>query len=326
MKESGSALTVRDLSIRFRDERRPAPVINGLTLDLPAGEITGLAGESGSGKTLSALALLGLADKRVFRTTLGHCTLAGKKVAASGLAKQRGSGIAMVFQDPATALDPVFSMGSQLTRCLRRQGGISRSEARCRALEALASVGFDAPAELMRRYPHQLSGGMRQLCVIAMAQALRPRVLLADEPTTALDAVSQYHVLERLRSLADTQGTAILLITHDLRLLTRYARRVYVMYHGHVVERTTGDRLFGNSRHPYTRGLVRALPRLTPSADGPARGIPGDPPLVGETQTGCVFAARCAGASDRCRTDAPELAALADGEVACHHPLETPLE
>ncbi len=321
MNGRGSALTVRDLSIRFRDTRRPAPVVQDLALDLPAGEITGLAGESGSGKTLSALALLGLTDPHVFETTMGDCTFTGRSLSPRELVRQRGSGIAMVFQDPATALDPVFSIGSQLMRTLRRQEGIDRAEARRQTLAALEAVGFDAPAELMERYPHELSGGMRQLCVIAMAQALRPRVLLADEPTTALDAVSQFHVLEQLRSLAADHGTAVLLITHDLRLLTRYAQRVYVMYHGRIVERTTGNRLVAENRHPYTRGLVDALPRLTPTAQGPARGIAGDPPAVGQAVRGCVFAPRCANVTERCHAEAPTLAPSSPGEVACHHPL-----
>jgi oligopeptide/dipeptide ABC transporter ATP-binding protein len=319
MSDGRIALSVRGLSIHFRDTRRPSPVVDKLALDLPAGEITGLAGESGSGKTLSALALLGLNDPRVFRTTLGRCLLDGEPVSPSGLVRQRGRGIAMVFQDPATALDPVFSIGSQLTRSLRRSVDLSRTEARQRTLEALAAMGFDSPAELMRRYPHELSGGMRQLCVLAMAQALRPSVLLADEPTTALDAVSQFHVLERLQSLASERGTAVLLISHDLRLLAHYARRVYVMYRGQLVERTTGDRLIGDHRHPYTRGLVDALPRLATNA--PAQGIPGDAPTVGEPLAGCVFAARCAWATGQCETTAPEPRSTSCGEVACHHPL-----
>lgn len=321
MKQAGAALTVRGLTVRFRDSRRPSPVVHDLALDLPAGEITGLAGESGSGKTLSALALLGLNDPRVFETTLEECVLADVPLSAAGLRAQRGRGIAMVFQDPATALDPVFTIGSQLARTLRRSGEIGRAEARRRTRDALAAVGFDAPADLMRRYPHELSGGMRQLCVLAMAQAIRPRVLLADEPTTALDAVSQYHVLERLQALASDHGTAVLLISHDLRLLAHYARRVYVMYRGQVVERTLGERLIGDNRHPYTRGLVDALPRLAVSAKAPARGIPGDPPPAGESLSGCVFTARCAWATDRCEAEAPEPRSTPHGEVACHHPL-----
>jgi oligopeptide/dipeptide ABC transporter ATP-binding protein len=319
MSKDRIALAVRGLSIHFRNPRLPSPVVDQLALDLPAGEITGLAGESGSGKTLSALALLGLNDQRVFRTTLGSCVLDGAPLSASELVAQRGRGIAMVFQDPATALDPVFSIGSQLTRSLRRGGDMSRSEARQRTLEALAAVGFDSPAELMRRYPHELSGGMRQLCVLAMAQALRPSVLLADEPTTALDAVSQLHVLEGLRSLASERGTAVLLISHDLRLLAHYARRVYVLYRGQLVERTTGARLVADHRHPYTRGLVEALPRL--ATKGPAQGIPGDPPAAGEPLSGCVFAPRCAWATDHCERTAPAPRSTSSGEVACHHPL-----
>ncbi len=321
MTSENMALTVRGLTIHFQDERRPTPVVDQLAMDLPAGEVTGLAGESGSGKTLTALALLGLTDPRVFRSDLGQLELDGKPVSVAAQVRHRGRGIAMVFLDPATALDPVFSIGSQLARTIRRNGQASRAEARDRALEALAAVGFDAPADLMRRYPHELSGGMRQLCVLAMAQALRPTVLLADEPTTALDAVSQYHVLEQLQALASDHGTAVLLISHDLRLLAHYAKRVYVMYHGHMFEKTTGKRLVANPCHPYTRGLVEALPRLSPSAKGPAQGIPGDPPTVGQPVSGCVFAARCSWATARCQSEAPESHTTDHGAVACHHPL-----
>jgi oligopeptide/dipeptide ABC transporter ATP-binding protein len=317
------ALSVRGLNVALRRAR--GRVVEDLDLDLAPGTITGLAGESGSGKTVTALALLGLADAGAFDVTVDRFTLGGDTLDTAdrqAFRQIRGRRIAMVFQDPATALDPVFTIGSQLTRALRRLPGIDRDAARDRTERALAAVGFPDPAGIMRRHPHELSGGMRQLCVIAMAQALRPAVLLADEPTTALDAVTQSIVMQQLQQLAETGGTAVLLISHDLRLMVQFAGPVNVMYAGRIVERTTGAGLATAPAHPYSAGLMQAVPRLREPVGGAAEGIPGDAPPPGERHGGCAFAPRCSRADQECHSAVPALRPAGDGRaVACLHPL-----
>lgn len=319
---TAGALSVRGLRVAFR--HRAGQVVDDLDLDLATGTITGLAGESGSGKTLTALALLGLADPGTFQVSMNRLTVGGQTLDPNHpgtFQALRGERVAMVFQDPATALDPVFTIGSQLTRALRRLPDVSRRGARARAAEALRAVGFPDPAAVMQRYPHELSGGMRQLSVIAMAQAVRPAVLLADEPTTALDAITQSIVMRELQNLVRTAGTAVLLISHDLRLMVQFAGPVNVMYAGRIVERTHGDQLASAPAHPYSAGLVRALPRLRRAGDPPAKGIPGDPPAPGTAAAGCPFAPRCRRADQRCRDAVPPLRIMpTGGAVACFHP------
>ncbi len=268
------ALDARDLRVDLRTPAGFQPLVQGVDLALAAGEITGLAGASGSGKSLTALALMGLTAPHTFRIHCASLQLDGKALDPSlqrAMRAVRGPGIAMVFQDPATALDPVFTVGSQLRRVIRRLPGMSRRQAAVRALDALRAVGFKDPALIARRYPHELSGGMRQLCVIAMAHAVRPSVLLADEPTTALDACTQAQVLDQLQRLTEACGTAVLLITHDLRLLARYARQVSVMFRGRIVEQLESSHLHEPGRHPYTASLIEALPRLHGRRHEPGR-------------------------------------------------------
>jgi len=327
---SDARLTIRGLRVSLRgtgraqDERSDRPILRGIDLDIAAGTITGLAGESGCGKSLTALALLGLNDPRIFRTQCELATLDGQVlplVDPGAMRPFRGRDLAMVFQDPAAALDPVFTVGSQLRRALIRQTGASKAAAQQRSLQALADVGFPRPELIAARNAHELSGGMRQLCLIAMAQALKPKVLVADEPTTALDAATQSVVLHQLGRLAETSNTAVLLITHDLRLLTRHARKVMVMYHGRVVERTTGHDLYRQPAHPYTAGLLAALPRLQNTGKGPAKAIPENALSALETRPGCAFADRCERADQHCRDTLPLLNAPPGHGVACHHPL-----
>jgi oligopeptide/dipeptide ABC transporter ATP-binding protein len=317
-----SALSVRDLHIALNTAAGSQPVVRGISFDLEPGELTGLAGESGCGKSLTALALMGLlppglATVRAQRAQLGKLQLFGQS--ASQWRGLRGRAVAMVFQDPATALDPVFTIGQQLSTVLRRRGG-GRQAVRASALQALHDSGFAEPEDIFAAYPHQLSGGMRQLAMIAMAGAARPSVLLADEPTTALDVTTQALVLRQLHALAERHGTAVLLISHDLRVLAAHARRLLVMYCGRLVETANAGSFFEQAHHPYSAGLLAAMPGLGASPQR-AKCIPGQVPAPGELLEACAFAPRCQRASALCRDSTPQLAPLGSGRVACHHPL-----
>jgi len=321
------ALSLRGLTISLRQNNHLRPLVQDVNLELAAGTITGLAGESGCGKSLTALALLGLHSPRQLQVSYESARLGARDLPLdrpAAMRPHRGRDLAMVFQDPAAALDPVFTVGAQLGRALQRAAGTNRREARLQTLDALAAVGFPEPAEVAGRYPFELSGGMRQLCLIAMARALEPRVLIADEPTTALDASTQALILEQLLKLGSDRGTAILLITHDLRLLTRHANAVSIMYHGRIIEETTGPDLFRQPAHPYTRGLLDALP--DPHRKHAGKAIPGQVPAALTVLPGCAFSPRCNHATARCRDERPTLqrqpAAGALLRVACHHPLE----
>lgn len=318
-------LSVRGLRV---DLRRPGgraaiPLVRGVDLDLLPGRITGLAGESGCGKSLTLLALLGLLDGPALTMRADRLDLEGKDLLAldeAGWRVQRGRRLAMVFQDPGTALDPVFTVGRQLESALRRTGVDARKAAeRCR--RALTAVGFADPDDIRRAYPHQLSGGMRQLVMIAMARAVRPRVLLADEPTTALDVTTQARVINALRDTAERDGAAVLLVSHDLRVLAQCAAETRIMYAGRIVEHAPGRTLFEAPSHPYSAGLLAALPGI-----GNRRAVPigGQVPAPERLPSGCAYRSRCARATGTCRDRQPELRESMRGTrsyVACHHPI-----
>lgn len=254
-------LSVRDLVVTLLGGPHPATVVDGIGFDLQAGEVLGLVGESGCGKTKTAEALMGLlppelAETRAARMLLGEMDLA--TLPERALRRIRGRDISMVFQEPLTALDPVFQAGDPLTHVFRRHRGMNRHQARQAALEMLARVGFADPHGVLRSYPHELSGGMRQRVLVAMAMACHPRVLIADEPTTALDVTTQAQVLTQLTALAAAAGTAILLITHDLGIVAQYCDRALVMRRGRIVEDAPVERLFTQPSHPYTVELLAA--------------------------------------------------------------------
>jgi len=258
---SAPVLSVRELVVTLRGGTQPARIVDGIGFDLEAGEVLGLVGESGCGKTKTAEALMGLlpaglATASARRIQLGETDLAALPERA--LRRVRGRDMSMVFQEPLTALDPVFQAGEQLTTVLRRHRGMSRRQARQAALEMLARVGFADAESVLRSYPHELSGGMRQRVLIAMAMACRPRVLIADEPTTALDVTTQAQVLAQLTALAAASATAILLITHDLGIVAQYCDRALVMQRGRIVEDAPVNRLFANPEHPHTIQLLAA--------------------------------------------------------------------
>ncbi len=323
-------LDVTDLSVTFRTESGPVSAVDSVSLTLAPGEIVGIVGESGCGKSVTAMSLVGLLPGSARIT--GSVLLEGKELIGAkpaALRAARGRDIAYIFQEPMSSLNPVLTVGRQITEVLQVHERLSRRAARERAVELLGLVGIPSPRERVRHYPHQLSGGMRQRVMIAMAVACRPKVLVADEPTTALDVTVQAGILDVLRGLRDRLGTSILIITHDLGVMADVADRVVVMYAGRVVERAGIEELFLRPQHHYTAGLLAAAP--TPGRHAGShrlQEIPGLVPVLSEQPDACTFAERCEAASATCRSSAPALEPVALGAtgaqgphlVACWHP------
>ncbi len=322
---TASALSVSGLSVQFHSPAGSGPAVDGIGFDLPAGEITGLVGESGCGKSVTARALLGLIPPTHAQVRAGAIELDGRdlqKLPGKAMRRVRGGEIAMIFQEPSSALDPVFTIGRQVAGVIRRHRGARPAAARQAALRALEEGGFTDPEQAYRAYPHHLSGGMRQLAMVAMAMATQPRVLIADEPTTALDVTTQALVLDRLRHLRDSAGTAVLLVSHDLGVVASCCRSVMVMYCGRIVEQGQYRDLYQQPRHPYTAGLLASLPRIDGPAGSAPEPIPGQVPNLSELPAGCHFAPRCGRADSQCRTISPSLQAHQHHSIACHHPLQ----
>ena len=324
-------LSVKELSVSFTPEDRPVAVVDQVSFELAAGEMVGLVGESGCGKSVTGAALLGLAPGPGVRVEAGQLLLGEHDLAAldeAGWRRIRGSSISMIFQEPLTALDPVFTIGSQLIEVIRRHQKINRLDAREAAANLLHAVGFADGERILHSYPHELSGGMRQRVMIAMAMSCRPRVLIADEPTTALDVTTQAQILRLIRELARETGTAVLLITHDLGVVAQTCDRALIMYCGRIVEEGPVDLLFSQPRHPYTAGLLAALPRITAGPVQQVVSIPGSVPPLTRLPTGCRFNNRCVHASQRCSGQVPQLLLMDEDagasrahRCACHHPL-----
>nr|WP_217368277.1 ABC transporter ATP-binding protein [Kitasatospora sp. MMS16-BH015] len=306
-------LTVSELTVDFG----PAPAVRGVDLRLRRGETLGIVGESGSGKSVTALAVLGLLPGTA--AVSGSVQLEGRELVGlpnKEIAKIRGNKVAMVFQDPLSAFTPVYRIGDQIVEALRIHQRLDKAAARTRAAELLDLVGIPDPQRALDSFPHEFSGGMRQRAMIAMAIANDPDILLADEPTTALDVTIQAQVLEVLRRAQRETGAALVLVSHDLGVIAGMADRVAVMYAGRVVETAPVDELFARPRHPYTLGLIGAVPRLD-AGGGPLVPIPGTPIPLAELPGGCPFAARCPLVEDRCRTVEPPLTGAGDHLAAC---------
>ncbi len=314
-------LTVRDLAIAFETDAGLLRAVDGVSFSIPRGRTLGLVGESGCGKSVTALSLLGLLPRPSGRIVGGAIHFEGADLAAASpadLQRIRGGRIGMVFQEPMTALNPVHRIGRQLAEVFLLHRTRDRAEADRLAVDMLAKVGIPAPELRARDYPHQLSGGMRQRVVIAMALACSPALLIADEPTTALDVTIQAQILDLLRGLQRELGMAILLITHDLGVVAEMCDEVVVMYAGRIAERGPVEAIFEHPAHPYTRGLLAAVPRLEAERKTRLATIPGLVPGLAEMPAGCRFANRCAFAAPVCST-APALETLAeDHTVACH--------
>ncbi len=319
MSAAAPIIAARDLRIAVPDGRGSEPeAVRGVSLAISAGEAVGLVGESGSGKSLTALALMGLAPARVS----GEIRLDGRPTALRELPALRGRDVAMVFQDPGAALNPAVSIGRHLVDVIRRHRGLSGAAARREAAAALARVGITDAAARLDAYPHQFSGGMRQRVLIAMAIACGPRLLIADEPTTALDVTVQAQIVDLLAELRRDLGLAVLFISHNLDLVAEIVDRVMVMYGGVVVEEGPVERLFAAPRHPYTALLQACVPRLDAAPGAELASIGGSPPRLGRMPPGCPFAPRCRRALPRCDAEMPPFEpAPGGGAAACWNPL-----
>ena len=316
-----TVLEVEDIRTRFHTRDGTVHAVNGISFDLREGELLGVVGESGSGKSVTMMSLLKLLPMPPAEIASGRVRLDGEDLMAldaDALRDVRGARIGFVFQDPMTSLNPVLTVGYQLTEPLRAHLGMRRDAARRRAVELLERVGIPAAARRLGDFPHQFSGGMRQRVMIAIALACNPKVLIADEPTTALDVTIQAQILDLVKRLRRESGMAIIWITHDLGVMAGLADRVMVMYGGLVVERASVAKLYKDPRHPYTRGLLATLPRLDGTRAERLESIPGQPPSLGRTPAACPFAPRCGHAFERCRQENPALERVAQGhEVAC---------
>ena len=327
MAHNEALLEVKDLSVRFaRRDGAPVDAVQRVSFSLDKGKTLGIVGESGSGKSQTVMALLGLLAKN--GKVSGEALYNGTNLLTmndAALNRIRGDRIGMIFQDPMTSLNPFLTIERQMTETLQLHRKLSRREAKQRAIETLERVRIPDAARRIGMYPHEFSGGMRQRVMIAMALLSEPEILIADEPTTALDVTVQAQIIELLRELNRERGTAIILITHDMGVVAGLCDDVMVMYAGQTVEQAPAQQLFAAPTHPYTIGLLNALPRLTDDDDQPLQTIPGNPPLPGMATQGCAFAPRCTYAEERCRATRPALEPI-EGEVhalrACHRPVQ----
>ncbi len=314
-------LEVEGLKTVFHTQDGTIHAVNGVSLHLRAGELVGVVGESGSGKSVTMMSLMKLLPEPPAEIVSGTVRLEGRdllRLAPAELRKVRGAEIGFIFQDPMTSLNPVFNIGFQIMEPLREHLGLNKAAARARTVELLDLVGIPSPGDRLGDYPHQFSGGMRQRVMIAIALACDPKVLIADEPTTALDVTIQAQIIELVKKLRQELGMGIIWITHDLGVVAGIADRVMVMYGGLVVEHATVVELYARPLHPYTRALLETLPSLDGNRARRLRSIGGQPPHMIAAPTSCPFAARCTHVHDRCHAENPSLVAESEGhDVAC---------
>jgi peptide/nickel transport system ATP-binding protein/oligopeptide transport system ATP-binding protein len=318
-------LEIKDLRTWFDLEEGTVRAVDGVSLSIESGETLGVVGESGCGKSVTAMSILGLNPVPPARYAGGEILFRGQDLLAlpeRELRKVRGNDITMIFQEPMTSLNPVYTVGAQITEVLELHRNMSKREARAYTIEMLTRVGISSPETRIDEYPHQMSGGMKQRVMIAMALACDPKLLIADEPTTALDVTIQAQILELLKAMQKEFGMSILLITHDLGVVAETTDHVAVMYAGHIVEYAPTDELFARPRHPYTWGLLQSLPEMHRAGDSRLREIRGTVPSPLNWPSGCRFRTRCTNAQARCEQEDPPLVSDGPGhQLACFYPV-----
>lgn len=306
---SDSILEVSNLRTSFFTDDGEVPAVDGISFSIKEGEILGVVGESGCGKSVTSLSIMGLLPHPQGKIVGGQIMYEGKDIShlkEAEMRKLRGNDLAMIFQEPMTSLNPVFTIGEQLTEAIRLHNHMSKQEQNDRAVELLKLVGLPRATELLKEYPHELSGGMRQRVMIAIAMSCNPKVLIADEPTTALDVTIQAQILDLMLKLNQETHTAIMLITHDLGVVAQVCKRVVVMYGGKIVEEGDVKDIFNHPKHPYTEGLIKSIPDLYSKKDK-LYSIKGSVPKPGSIKKGCLFAPRCDYVMDKCKEQVPEL-------------------
>ena len=318
------ALSVKDLSVWIETAAGRRRVVDNISFSINAGEATGLVGESGCGKTMTAFAILGMLPATGATIETASIEVKGRDISRLSTAQRRsvlGRDIAMVFQQPGTALDPVFTIGQQIVEVHRRHAGGGKNNNQQAMLDSLTMVGFDQPGKIAAAYPHELSGGMRQLAMIAMATVCNPAVLIADEPTTALDSRTRALILQQIKRLQVDNGMAILLVSHDLSVIRQSCQNVMVMYCGRLLEKTDCQSLFAHARHPYSSGLISCIPQISVKMGSGFKAIPGQVPAPSALPPGCHFAPRCDRAVSQCESSVPALEPGTEQGVACFRPL-----
>lgn len=311
---SQPVLQIENLQTHFFTDRGQIPAVDGVSITVHKGEVVGIVGESGCGKSVTSLSIMKLVPNPPGKIVGGAIRFKGEdlvKASEKRMREIRGNEIAMIFQEPMTSLNPVFTIGDQIGEAVRLHTKASKKESKQRAIEMLKKVGIPRAEAIVDEYPHQLSGGMRQRVMIAMAMACSPEILIADEPTTALDVTIQAQILDLMRQLNQEAGTSVLLITHDLGVVAQMCHRVVVMYAGNVIEEGDVRTILKQPKHPYTIGLLNSLPKLGDSQER-LYSIPGNVPIPGSLTTGCRFAPRCEHAQERCRQEMPELIAVGE--------------
>ncbi|MCE3199024.1 ABC transporter ATP-binding protein [Paenibacillus sonchi] len=302
-------LKVEELHTHFFTERGEVPAVDGVDLYINPGEVLGVVGESGCGKSVTSLSILKLVPNPPGKIVSGRILLKGQDIVPlkeKEMRNIRGDAVSMIFQEPMTSLNPLFTVGQQIIETVRLHRGLSKKDARTHAVDMLRKVGIPRPEAIIDEYPHQLSGGMRQRVMIAMSVSCSPELLIADEPTTALDVTIQAQILDLIRKLNEEQGTAVMLITHDLGVVAEMCQRVAVMYAGKVVEEGSVRDIFKNPLHPYTRGLIQSVPRMGETRER-LYSIPGSVPVLSTQLQGCRFAPRCSHVMELCRQSLPQL-------------------